>query len=63
MRLVWPNLIVDRDRATRIRDFVVHRFKDSSERALKKLEARMQGYNKENQWQTVITDAIYFGRN
>jgi len=31
IRLVWSNIVVDKDRAARIRDFFVHKFKDSKE--------------------------------
>eukprot|EP00401_Gymnodinium_catenatum_P063036 CAMPEP_0117605114 /NCGR_PEP_ID=MMETSP0784-20121206/79029_1 /TAXON_ID=39447 /ORGANISM="" /LENGTH=634 /DNA_ID=CAMNT_0005408153 /DNA_START=100 /DNA_END=2002 /DNA_ORIENTATION=+ len=63
VRLVWSGLVVDRDRALRIHDFVVHKFKDSLDEKITSLFRRMQEFNKDNVWSTVFSDEVYNGRH
>lgn len=66
IRLAWSKLVVDKERATRIRDYVVHKFKDCNDEEIKALEGRIRDQNpdlsKDNQWVNIFSDAIYFGR-
>jgi len=63
IRLVWSGLTVDKERALRIRDFVVHKFKSTVDEEIKALEARILGYNKDNQWHSIFGDSIYLNKN
>mmetsp|Transcript_59603 Transcript_59603/g.151183 ORF Transcript_59603/g.151183 Transcript_59603/m.151183 type:complete len:609 (-) Transcript_59603:40-1866(-) len=62
LRLVWSSIIVDKERAGQIRDYVVHKFKDSKDEDIKNVETQIQNDSKENQWNSVFSDAVYFGR-
>eukprot|EP00450_Noctiluca_scintillans_P004603 CAMPEP_0194495684 /NCGR_PEP_ID=MMETSP0253-20130528/13199_1 /TAXON_ID=2966 /ORGANISM="Noctiluca scintillans" /LENGTH=337 /DNA_ID=CAMNT_0039336977 /DNA_START=77 /DNA_END=1087 /DNA_ORIENTATION=- len=62
VKIVWSNIIVDKDRAARIHDFVVHKFKECQDQEVKDFSARVTGYNTENHWGGIFSDAIYFGR-
>lgn len=62
VRLVWSSIVVDKERAARIRDYVVHKFKDSKDEEIKNVEKQIQHFNNDNQWNSVFSDAIYFGR-
>merc|ERR1719399_2299227 len=62
IRFVWSNIIVDKDRAAKIRGYMVHKFKESKEEAILKLTEEMTASSKENQWHSVFNDVIYFGR-
>uniref|UniRef100_A0A7S4PSJ7 SH3 domain-containing protein n=1 Tax=Alexandrium monilatum TaxID=311494 RepID=A0A7S4PSJ7_9DINO len=61
-RLVWSSIIVNKDRAAHIRDYVVHRFKESKDEDIRALEAKMLTYNRDNHWNGIFCDALYFGR-
>jgi len=63
VRLVWSGITVDKERAARIRDYAVHKFKDCQDEDIKELEKTMQSFNKDNQWNVVFSDAIYFDRH
>jgi len=63
VRFVWSKIIVDKTRALRIHDYVVHKFKDSQDEGIKAFEAKITGFNtKENSLSTIFNDAIYVGR-
>jgi len=61
VRLAWQNVVVDRHRAEMIRDYVVHKFKNSEDEGIKAFSMRVQGYNQDNQWHNMFSDAIYSG--
>jgi len=63
IRLVWREIIVDKERAVQLRDYVVHKFKYCQEEEIKELEKAMQSYSKDNQWSVVFNDAIYFDKH
>jgi len=62
IRLVWSSIIVDKERAARIRDYMVHKFKDTRDEQIRALFDQMQTYSKDNQWNTVFSDEAYYGR-
>ena len=62
VRLVWPSLVVDKERALKIHDYVVDKFKDASEAELKELSQRALELNKENVWANIFSTEIYTGR-
>lgn len=62
VRLVWSNIVVDKERAGRIRDYIVHQIKNNGGDKIKELEQRFLACSRENQWINVMGDAIYFGR-
>lgn len=60
VHLVWPEIIVDKSRALRVRDYLVHKFKDSQDTNLKAFEERIEGLQtNRNQWCDIFNDAIY----
>ena len=63
VRLVWSSIVVDRTRAGKIYDYVVFKFKDSQDPDIKALEERFLKLNsKDNQWNNVFSDSVYFSR-
>lgn len=63
VRFVWSKIVVDKTRALRIHDYVVHKFKDSQDERIKAFETKIMGYNnKENSLNSIFNDAIYVGR-
>lgn len=63
MRLVWPQIIVDKRRAERIRDYVVLCFNGTDNEELIRLSERMTTFNKDNTWNNVFHDSIYSSRD
>jgi len=64
VRFVWSSIVVDRSRAGKIYDYILHKFMDSEDPEIKAFEERVKGYNeKENQWNNIFNDGIYFGRH
>lgn len=61
LRLVWPGLVVDSDRAARVRDLVVHRLASAPE--LVELEGQLREHSSVNAWHNVFGDAAYAGRS
>mmetsp|Transcript_14185 Transcript_14185/g.30725 ORF Transcript_14185/g.30725 Transcript_14185/m.30725 type:complete len:413 (+) Transcript_14185:1-1239(+) len=59
LRLVWPSIVVDKERALRVRDYLLVRFKDSRDEEIVAMGATMQQLNKKNAWGAVFNDAIY----
>jgi len=59
VRLVWPALTVDRERALSIRDYVVSKFKDSPDKEIRSMSSRILGYQRENEWDDVFHDEVY----
>jgi hypothetical protein len=63
VRFVWSKVIVDKNRALKIHDYVVHKFKDSQDEGIKAFEAKITGFNnKDNSLISIFNDAIYVGR-
>lgn len=65
LRLVWPGLVVDADRAARLRDLLVHRLTNAAaeDGAIKGLEGRLKALSPANAWYSVFGDAAYAGRS
>eukprot|EP00929_Paragymnodinium_shiwhaense_P025329 TRINITY_DN15349_c0_g1_i1.p1 TRINITY_DN15349_c0_g1~~TRINITY_DN15349_c0_g1_i1.p1 ORF type:complete len:623 (-),score=151.82 TRINITY_DN15349_c0_g1_i1:217-2085(-) len=67
VRLVWPAIIVDRERASRIADFVGHKFKskmqEEADSPIKTLLNRLVEHNKENANGNVFNTDVYTGNN
>jgi len=61
LRIVWPNIVVDSERAARVRDLVVHRLNAvmAEGGAISKLEADLRQYSSQNAWHSVFGDAAY----
>lgn len=62
IRIVWPNIVVDSDRAARIRDLVVHRLASASAETgstIAALEDRLRELSPGNAWHGVFGDAAY----
>lgn len=64
LRLVWPGLVVDSDRAARVRDLLVHRLTTAVAEGgpIADLQARLQQLNSSTAWHSVFGDAAYGGR-
>jgi hypothetical protein len=62
VRLVWSHIIVDKSRALKIHDYVVHKFKDSQDEGIKAFEAKITSFNKDNSFISIFNDSIYVGR-
>lgn len=65
LRLVWPGIVVDSDRAARLRDLLVHRITCAVEEGgpISQLEARLSELSSANQWYSVFSDAPYAGKS
>eukprot|EP00928_Gymnodinium_smaydae_P001537 TRINITY_DN10558_c0_g1_i2.p1 TRINITY_DN10558_c0_g1~~TRINITY_DN10558_c0_g1_i2.p1 ORF type:complete len:601 (-),score=138.99 TRINITY_DN10558_c0_g1_i2:77-1879(-) len=67
VRLVWSALVVDKERALSIHDFVVRRFKDECDPArspeLHALQTRMEEFSSDNTWVNFFSAEVYQGRN
>mmetsp|Transcript_89106 Transcript_89106/g.229967 ORF Transcript_89106/g.229967 Transcript_89106/m.229967 type:complete len:558 (+) Transcript_89106:52-1725(+) len=61
LRLVWPGVVVDAERASRVRDLLVHRVRSlaSEGGALAELEASLLEHSQANGWHSVFADAAY----
>lgn len=64
LRLVWPGLLVDADRAMRVRDLLVNRLASSCAEGgqLAELEAQLKKANPANVWHSLVGDAAYGSR-
>jgi hypothetical protein len=61
LRLVWPSIVVDSDRAARVRDLVVHRLQavTAENGPIAQLEVRLKEFSSANAWHSVFGDASY----
>jgi len=59
IRVVWPVLIVDKERACKIRDYLVHKFEKTQDQQLKDLHVKAMTDSKENGWNNIFNDGIY----
>lgn len=63
LRFVWPTLVVNTERAGKIHDYTVHKFKESSDPDLKAFEERVKAWGlKENLWTFMFDEKLYFGK-
>jgi len=64
LRMVWPGLVVDAERAARIRDVLVHRLTIAASEGgpIADLETRFKDLNQVNAWHSVVSDAAYGAR-
>ncbi|CAK9002426.1 Ribosome assembly protein 1 (EF-2 like GTPase) (Elongation factor-like 1), partial [Durusdinium trenchii] len=64
LRLVWPGILTDADRALRVRDLLVNRLVTASAEggALAELEAELKKSNASNGWHSFMGDAAYSSR-
>ncbi|CAE8647886.1 unnamed protein product, partial [Polarella glacialis] len=64
LRLVWPGILVDADRAARVRDLIVNRLSSASAEGgqIAELEAKLKELNPANAWHSVLGDGAYAGR-
>merc|ERR1719217_1882663 len=67
VRIVWPSITVDADRALRFRDFLISRLQTAatteSGGAVADLEAQLRQYGAHNSWHSVLGDASYGQRS
>jgi hypothetical protein len=67
IRLVWPAIAVDADRALRFRDFLISRLQAaataSSEGPIAELDAQLRQSNAQNSWHSILGDAAYGQRS
>lgn len=67
IRIVWPSITVDADRALRFRDFLISRLQTAataeSGGAVADLEAQLRQYGAHNSWHSVLGDASYGQRS
>jgi hypothetical protein len=65
LRLVWPGIIVDSDRAARVRDLLVHKVTAASadEGSIAELQSNLKDHNQANAWHSFFGDAAYAGRS
>ena len=61
VRVVWPQIIVDKDRAGTIMNYLAHKLSTSEDEEIKNLESRMKGLSDHNNWKNIFADSIYFG--
>jgi hypothetical protein len=59
VRLVWPNIVVDKNAAREIRDYIVHKFLRTEDPDIQQLQARMTTFHKENTWRKAFADSGY----
>ena len=61
LRLVWPSIIVDQDRAITVQTSLVHQLTIANEDggALAELQAELQTHNRDNAWYRVFSDGPY----
>uniref|UniRef100_A0A7S0FYC1 SH3 domain-containing protein n=1 Tax=Pyrodinium bahamense TaxID=73915 RepID=A0A7S0FYC1_9DINO len=65
LRLVWPGVVVDADRAARVRDLLVHKLAGAAAEGgpMADLEAQLREHSPANAWHGVFGDAAYAGRS
>lgn len=66
LRLVWPGILIDADRAVRVRDLVVSRLVAATSAeggALADMEAELKKANGSNTWHSLVSDAAYSSRS
>mmetsp|Transcript_13481 Transcript_13481/g.22206 ORF Transcript_13481/g.22206 Transcript_13481/m.22206 type:complete len:584 (-) Transcript_13481:132-1883(-) len=67
IRIVWPAIAVDADRALRFRDFLISRLQAataaSGGSAIADLDAHLRQYNAQNSWHNILSDAAYGQRS
>ena len=63
LRFVWSGIVVDKERALRIHDYVVHKFKETAQEDVKALLFRMHDCNRDNVWNAIFSDEVYQGRH
>mmetsp|Transcript_42889 Transcript_42889/g.124013 ORF Transcript_42889/g.124013 Transcript_42889/m.124013 type:complete len:564 (+) Transcript_42889:95-1786(+) len=65
LRFVWPGIVVDTDRAARVRDLLVHKLAAAASDggAIADLEAQLRESSSANAWHSVLGDAAYAGRS
>jgi len=65
LRFVWPGVVVDSDRAARVRDLLVHRLTSAAAEggAISELQDRLQALSPANAWHSVFGDAAYATRS
>eukprot|EP00931_Biecheleriopsis_adriatica_P068542 TRINITY_DN4248_c0_g1_i1.p1 TRINITY_DN4248_c0_g1~~TRINITY_DN4248_c0_g1_i1.p1 ORF type:complete len:627 (+),score=114.76 TRINITY_DN4248_c0_g1_i1:31-1881(+) len=61
VRLVWPDVIVDKERAIQIMDYLAHKLKNSTDDGIKAMETHMQTFSEANVWKNAFVDSIYCG--
>jgi len=59
IRLVWPNIIVDKNRAASILDILVHRLSHTDVPEVKDLEKKAKGFSEANSWRHCLKDGVY----
>ncbi|CAE7293057.1 unnamed protein product [Symbiodinium natans] len=64
LRLVWPGVLVDADRALRVRDLLVSRLVavTAEDAGLRALEEQLKAANPVNMWHSVVGDSAYCAR-
>lgn len=67
LRIVWPAIAVDADRALRFRDFLISRLQAAAAAedggAMADLEVQLRQHNAQNSWHGVLGDAAYGQRS
>jgi len=65
LRLVWPGIVVDSDRAARLRDLLVHRLASAAAEGgpIGELEVKMRELSQVNAWHSFVGDAAYAVRS
>merc|ERR1719502_547738 len=66
IRIVWPSITVDADRALRFRDFLISRLQTAGAETggpIAELEAKLKQYNAQNSWHGILGDAAYGQRS
>jgi hypothetical protein len=66
IRLVWPAIHVDADRALRFRDFLISKLQAATAKTgepTAELEAQLRQFNPQNSWHNILGDAAYGQRS
>jgi hypothetical protein len=61
IRLVWPKLVVDKNAAGEILDYIAYKFLRTEDPGIKELEPRMKTFHQDNTWRTAFADSGYCG--
>lgn len=61
VRLVWPKIVVDRQHALHIMDFITNKLIHSPDESVRTIQTRMKSFHQDNIWKSVLIDSIYCG--
>jgi hypothetical protein len=63
VRLVWKDIVVDRERALQIHQYVIQRFNEEANEQIRKLSITLKEFNMDNSWDNVFSATVYTAGN